>query len=217
MIIATSTPPELKPLLGQDGASGVAILAAVAFGKSQANAEASLLPLTGDPIKESAAVKLELQPKTLEDLYRENEHTQDQRRIAAESSWTRQPAECARLIGNAFARAPSPNSFAIIFHLGESRREDMAFVGPAPFYVSIYSQWEDVARDRENKYFATDIAQSLAPYSEGSYINEFSQEMRPHDIQRCYAPQAWRRLADLRRAWDPDGLFHSWLATDPAA
>jgi FAD/FMN-containing dehydrogenase len=50
----------------------------------------------------------------------------------------------------------------------------------------------------------------MRPLAVGQYINEVDAFLDPTAPQRCFSPAAWQRLAELRRRYDPMGVFHSW-------
>ena len=50
-------------------------------------------------------------------------------------------------------------------------------------------------------------AASMEPFSSGTYVNVIS-EPGEEGVGRAYGSAQLDRLAELKRAWDPDNVFH---------
>ncbi len=75
------------------------------------------------------------------------------------------------------------------------------------FYVPYYMIWDDPGEDGRASRYLRHLFEALLPLGVGSYVNEANLEGRPGAIIGCYSAQAWKRLRELRRAWDPGGVF----------
>ena len=73
-----------------------------------------------------------------------------------------------------------------------------------------YFEWDEEADEAPSRAFSRELFKKLKPIAKGSYINEMDQEGRPEDVPDCYSPEAWARLAQLRKQWDPNGVFHDF-------
>ena len=94
--------------------------------------------------------------------------------------------------------------------LRRNRQPDAACSRIGRFYLAYYLEWDEPGQEAASRAFCRKVFEDLKPVSNGSYINEMDQEGRPEDIHQCYSPQAWARLAALRRQWDPAGVFHGF-------
>ena len=67
--------------------------------------------------------------------------------------------------------------------------------------------WADPAEDTARMAAARDWAATLEPFSTGTYVNVISD---PGDegVGRAYHAEQLARLADLKRTYDPDNVFH---------
>ena len=85
---------------------------------------------------------------------------------------------------------------------------DTAFAYRDATYGMVFlAGWTDPANDKERIKWLRDYAKALAPYSEpGGYIN-FMQDDDYDRIRDNYR-QNYSRLQELKRAYDPDNLFH---------
>jgi FAD/FMN-containing dehydrogenase len=65
-----------------------------------------------------------------------------------------------------------------------------------------------------NRIWMDESVAELRPHAKGHYINEIDPLRYPQHVAECFAPEDWKRLVDLRRLYDPDGVFHSYLGHD---
>ena len=74
----------------------------------------------------------------------------------------------------------------------------------APVFVAA---WQDPAEDQDRINWVRDYYQAIAPHSEpGGYINFMSDDDQGR-VQDNYGDN-YNRLVDVKRAYDPDNLFH---------
>ena len=77
----------------------------------------------------------------------------------------------------------------------------------ATYGMVMLAGWADAANDGERIQWLRDYNDALAPYSEpGGYVN-FMQDDDYGRIQDNYR-QNFDRLVEVKRAYDPDNLFH---------
>ena len=91
---------------------------------------------------------------------------------------------------------------------GRVASEETAFAyRGATFAPVIVAAWHDPAEDQERIKWVRDYYQAIAPYSEpGGYINFMSDDDQGR-VQDNYRGN-YKRLVDVKRAYDPDNLFH---------
>jgi berberine-like enzyme len=75
--------------------------------------------------------------------------------------------------------------------------------------------WSDPAEDAARMAGARTWAASLEPYSSGTYVNVIADAGA--DVGRAYHAAQLARLADLKRQYDPDNVFHLNQNIRPAA
>jgi FAD/FMN-containing dehydrogenase len=88
------------------------------------------------------------------------------------------------------------------------RATDTAFAyRDATYAPVIVAAWEDPANDAERIQWVRDYYEALAPHSEaGGYVN-FMAEDDQSRTEDNYG-QNYTRLTEIKRAYDPDNLFH---------
>jgi FAD/FMN-containing dehydrogenase len=51
----------------------------------------------------------------------------------------------------------------------------------------------------------------MKPYITGYYIGETDPVPVPSEATGAFSPESWKRLADLRDEYDPDGVFFGYF------
>ena len=90
-------------------------------------------------------------------------------------------------------------------------RDDACFSRIANHYIASYMLWNDTANDEANHAWLKQVNDLLQPYSKGTYINEIEATLFPERIKSSFSEESWKRLAGLRKKYDPDNVFHTWL------
>jgi FAD/FMN-containing dehydrogenase len=109
------------------------------------------------------------------------------------------------------ATGPAEASFSITAQGGAIARvaEDaMAFAGrTARFDLSADTSWDDAAEDDLNRAWVRNAIAIVEPDAiEGRYANENS-DVGPAETRLIYGDAKVARLAQLKRAWDPENVF----------
>jgi hypothetical protein len=92
--------------------------------------------------------------------------------------------------------------------IGEVAREDSAFSHRDAIVEFFAGQtWTDPAEDEERMASARAYGAALAPFATGVYVNVLS-ETGEEGVRRAYGDAKLARLADLKRRYDPDNVFH---------
>ena len=107
---------------------------------------------------------------------------------------------------------PVAGTFAITVQGGAIGRvpdDAMAFTGrEARFEMSGDTEWESPADDDANRDWVRRTMAIVAPDAvTGRYVNEIS-EASPEETRITYGDAKLPRLTALKRAWDPENVFH---------
>jgi FAD/FMN-containing dehydrogenase len=87
---------------------------------------------------------------------------------------------------------------------------ESAFPGrDAPYICTASAQWLDPADDRENISWARNtMARVAAQPRSGAYVN-YLQDEPPGRVREVYGETRYRKLADIKRRYDPDNVFRA--------
>jgi FAD/FMN-containing dehydrogenase len=105
----------------------------------------------------------------------------------------------------------SPWSYTILFQLGGAVRrvpeEATAFSGRGAGYaLNVNAVATDGDRFPEQAVWARRTWEAMGPHGNGVYVNFLDREGNER-VRAAYGEATWRRLAALKRTWDPDNLF----------
>ncbi|MET4728127.1 FAD/FMN-containing dehydrogenase [Lysobacter enzymogenes] len=202
--------PSLQVMIAvaADGDGLQAILSTTAFADSPARAQAlhralasRLPPGLAEPLDQD-------QPTDFETIYAQTEAMLVSRRYRTDNVLTDRGADAAQILIAHLPKRPSPATMPLLIWRGEPRLPDAAFCARGRWFVSTYAQWDAERDDDANRRWLKALYDELAGIASGAYINEFDLEERSDQIERCFAPAQWARLCELRRRYDPDGVFH---------
>jgi FAD/FMN-containing dehydrogenase len=118
------------------------------------------------------------------------------------------------------ATAPGEGTFSITAlggAIGRVPEDATAFAGRESAYdLSADSTWSDAADDQANVDWCRRALAVVEPdRALGAYANGNS-DVGPDQSRRIYGDAKLARLADLKRTWDPDNVFHVNPNVDPA-
>lgn len=181
-----------------------------AFVASEAEGRRKIAPITGHPITARATSAILDRAGSYDRYYSDNEAGFPQAHWMGDSIWVDDPTEAVALLSEYIPKCPAPRGTPVVLYTGVQTQPDAAVSRYAPYYIAYYLEWDDPADEGPSRAFCRDLFKKLKKISKGSYINEMDQEGRPEDIPDCYSPQAWKRLAQLRKRWDPKGVFHDF-------
>ena len=109
----------------------------------------------------------------------------------------------------AVRRAADSGVLLDLVRLGPARvRPDMAFSVEGNVYLATYAAWQNAQDDTRCRDWVTDTYRGLEPIGKGVYTGDADFTRRP---DRFLSDASFARLQELRRRYDPDGLFVSWL------
>ena len=117
---------------------------------------------------------------------------------------------CIEKIIEFAGRLPTAECEVFIPHMegapGRVAQEQTAFVHRAtPFVLNIHTRWQEASDDRRCFEWAKAFHEATQPHAKGVYVNFLSDgENRAKD---AYTPEAWQRLVEIKRSWDPQNLF----------
>ncbi|MHC3473600.1 FAD-binding oxidoreductase [Streptomyces sp. 7R007] len=175
---------------------------------------AMLEPLEKAPFLRHALRRTERRPSSLNDLYDLSDKlTPKGRRYAVDGVWSDAPAQQVLDAGRRVLDGlPNRDSFLLwMLWGGQPTRANACWSTQARLYFSPNAVWHDPADDLRNETWAHDRLRDLAPVAHGTQFADANPADRPdHGLE---AQQA-ARLERLRRRYDPEGLFRTYLSPD---
>jgi FAD/FMN-containing dehydrogenase len=154
----------------------------------------------GDPSEE--------QPATFDALHRKGDEAFGAGRYLTDNILTDSPEAAARILISHLPGVPSRATLPLLIWRGNRSLPDAAFSAKGGWYFSTYARWSAPCDDEVNMRWLRSLYDELKPIASHSYINEFDLEYRSAEVARCFSPDAWQRLATLKRRYDPAGVFH---------
>lgn len=202
-----------------DPAGAQVVVAATSFAAAPEEALASLAPVAGCPFTTSAVSRQPPEPTSFAALHASAaELWPSGHRYAADTLWSAETYE-TQLTRTADAIAHAPSGRSLVLAPVQPVSEEpallraMAFSPLGESYLVCYAIWDDAAEDEANTRWLREAMGAADPSGRGShYIAEADLEAGAAAVRRSYTPAAWDRLGELKARWDPENLFHSYLA-----
>jgi FAD/FMN-containing dehydrogenase len=116
-----------------------------------------------------------------------------------------------RAIVDAARALPSPECEVFIAHVGGAMARVAANATAWPnrdahFIMNAHSRWRDKAQDGACVAWARQLSEATQPFASGSVYVNFMPEDENDRVANAYGTN-YRRLAEVKRRYDPDNLF----------
>lgn len=195
---------------------------ATAFAATRDEALAALEPLGACPFAGQALSRELPEPTSFASLHAGAARAwPSAHRYAADTLWSAESYETLMTrVAGVLARAPSGKSLVLApvqpVSPDPELLRNMAFSAPGESYLACYAVWDDPAADEANTGWLRETMAAADPSGRGGhYIAEADLEADADRARRSYAAADWVRLRELKLKWDPDNVFHSYLAPVP--
>lgn len=135
-------------------------------------------------------------------------------RYAVDNAWLQgSPAEVVPRLQEAFTQPPTAKTFTLWFSMAPLRSlPDMALSLQSEIYLAIYTIWEDEADDARCRSWLARQMATLEPVTLGQYLGDSDFTTRS---LKFMSDANWARLQAIRAQRDPEGLFVSYLTSNP--
>ena len=196
--------------------SKIVFFTAFAFEDTEENARASLKPFEQLPEGAKLAIKMEYQPFDFEGLYARYFSLNDPpgrcARYAVDNILTNEGGKALVALADHFKNAPAKDSHILTaLNLRLEEKKDSCFSWSADTFVACYSIWDDEKDDPANYAWLLENLPIMDPFAVGHYVNEIEGRGHPERYPQCFSAANWERLQQLRKQYDPAGVFHSYL------
>lgn len=134
-------------------------------------------------------------------------------RTSIDNMWTEDlPGSILKMV-DILRESPSKRSFVItVWDVKPSKTANTSLPYFADDYMSFYAL-ADNPEQIEPNYLWMDKVKAMmdSGFSKGHYINETEFMRYPEHIKQCFTEEGWKRLGELRKQYDPDNRFHTYL------
>lgn len=210
---AVQAPPELAEKC-KDSNNWACLITASIFADSEEEAKDAVKLLTGSPLISKSILKSDVAPCTFEQLF-----------DASGALWPpdlRARVEAlfsdAKLVDMMAAthehiiKSPSKKTvfmFAVFTgkNVPAKLPADAAFSMSARLYGGPWTMWDDAKDDDANTQWHDKLVQLMDPHIKGYYISESNTIRRPEILKRCFTPENFAKIGQLRKKYDPTGVF----------
>mgnify|MGYP007071071392 CR=1 FL=1 len=77
-------------------------------------------------------------------------------------------------------------------------------------YGGPWTMWKDQADDAANLKWHKEMLTLLKPFTVGHYVAESDTVTYPEHEVHAYSKANWQKLAELRKKYDPTGVFFNF-------
>jgi FAD/FMN-containing dehydrogenase len=188
---------------------------AVAFAETAGEAGRALAPFEAGPPGVAATARNPSQESSVEQVFGRRETTlAPGPRYWGDSGWSNaSPEVLLAAVRGRLSAAPAGAVVQLVFFHGQPgpRLPDMACSMFGSTYVHAHTLSNDASQDSANQSWLHGVMGALEPLKVGHYVGEADLAFSPGRAQRCFSPAAWTKLVALKRAYDPDDVFFSYL------
>ena len=141
-------------------------------------------------------------------------HTPDRSvRTNTDNIWTDDARALIAIIEHYKNKPPASNLVLFLSHGRQvfSFRDDACYSSKGIHFITTHMQWRDEKDDDANNRWYEEFNKILKPYGISHYINQTDNERHPDRIRNCFSSENWSRLAELRKKYDPDNRFYTYL------
>ena len=194
----------------------ICFVTAFAFGDSVEESVDLLAPVTNSGLSELSLVKEENQAFSYEGLFNKYFSLEVPAgmlaRYKVDNVMTDEPTKVLHALADHFRKAPSTHAHVLAgMGLNMKHHDDACFSSVASTYVGCYAIWDEEKDDDVNYEWLGKCIPLMDPYNKGHYVNEVEPRFNPDRVRECFSKEAWTRLQQLRKKYDPNGVFHDYL------
>ncbi len=193
------------------------IVAATTYADTEEDARRWLEPVADGPQTPDRKEELN-RPATFSSLYKLTDpiFPENRRYVVDMFSSNASPKDLLTRLHEQILAMPSPESWVLLTlpsprPAGTPALPDMAFSMSGSAVIGLHSIWQDPTQDARNEQWVRETSRMLDPFKVNYYIGETDLTMGADRAPRSFTPANWQRLQQLRKKYDPEGLFFDYL------
>jgi FAD/FMN-containing dehydrogenase len=215
-LFMVTAPPEIA---AQSKAAGdkVCMVTATIFADSMEEARFSLKALDDCPVISKCLSKTFAKPFNFEALFDASgilwpaDHHNQVEAVFSNAKL----ADVFHALRDHFLETPSPTTL-IMFAIFTGPNvpaplPDAAFSMSARYYGGPWTMWKKSEDDTVNAKWHERCLELLQPFVAGYYVGESDTVTYPHIVRDSYTEDKLQRLGELRKKYDPDGVFFNYF------
>jgi hypothetical protein len=213
-VLAATRLPDIPLHPGADHPGTALLLHTTVMADSPDEAADLLRPFDGCPLAGTELGHVRAATSVGEENRVQAAQSPDGHRYAVDCTWTDASADVlAPALMTLWRELDTTWSFSIWYGWAPHRElPDMAFSVEGNVYIATYAIYQDEADDDRYRSWVHRRTAEIAEHGTGVYLGDTDFTRRP---DRFLSDANFRRLADVRARWDPDGRFASYLNADP--
>jgi FAD/FMN-containing dehydrogenase len=111
-----------------------------------------------------------------------------------------------------YARVPAPHSHVVVYTLGGavsrvSADETAVAYRDARHALIAIGMWDKPDDDDVNIQWVREFADAMQPFASGGFYPNYEAEAGPDRIIAAFGPEKYKRLAAVKRKYDPENIF----------
>jgi FAD/FMN-containing dehydrogenase len=200
------------------------MVSAVAFAETEAEGKAALKPLEDAAFSKKAIKRAVMVASNFEALSDASgaawpEHT----RNLVENSFAKgKPVDMYMALKDLIIKCPSSKS-VIVFVLSTGEKDilpktpEIACSANGNYYGGCWSIWEHAKDDGANRAWQVEVQHAMKKHINGLYIGETDYVAERGNIKFAYTAEKFKKIADIRAKYDPQGVFQGYAGGLPPA
>ena len=210
ILLLTSNPD--KEAVEAGAPKQVCLVNVNAYGEDEVEARKLLKTVADSPLAMKTLAKKEYELTNLKIMTGETGESFPRGRMATEGVWSNSISKVIGELSKRMEAAVTPITTISIRFLGNaSLPADAAFSVIGSTNILSVLTWQNQEDDKKIAGWMQETMRTLEPFSLGHYINNEDVVSYPQRNQASFSEAAWQKLRNLRKKYDPEGVFHDYF------
>ncbi len=131
----------------------------------------------------------------------------------SDNIWTND-ARALLAIVEQYKKMPADSELFLALSHGRNtgiQKKDACYSSAGRHFLSGHLLWKGAANDDANNRWYEEFNEILLPFASSHYVNQLDNEQPPPKVRASFSEKNWQRLAIVRKKYDPDNRFFSYL------